>query len=476
MQKRQRFTAAKFQPPTTIDFGVIEYTEGCSLERTFDIANPAFTAMTLSVLKFPFTKGFAMSWVNDEDEEETATDKESSFYVDGNEAVAVTVKWSPAAGGHMRETVTLSDGNHRFTLKFVGQAHVNTPKKSFKSKALPKTNAKGYKYKAPPPGAKKAGGKVCVATKFLVNRKEKIAPCKSRRLSCGKVQSPKKKAFLKRKSTFIKLAKKGPGGSKGSSTMLSSGPIRRLKLLGATPGASSPLRNSSSSSTSRPAIDNSGTGKQERCFTRWLNHVLTPSSSSSSAAAQSFRATYTSTRKQLQIQSKFLAIMASEGFKETMAKVDAEVEAGRIAIREDRSPREDVGLQDTVVKAMMSYSSTWLKAGLEAVCNELVEPAAMASPAYLSDFIAKKLLFNTTLAEQYRHPSVPNCFKAGFEEANKVATLKQFLRLVLVLDEAKDAEILEGRPCLFSTTSNVKNSRGILNMFCKGMLKGEGDF
>eukprot|EP00729_Bicosta_minor_P016864 gene16864-29307_t len=467
--KRQRFTAAKFQPPTTIDFGAVEYTEGCSAQQTFEIANPAFTSMTLSVLKFPFTKGFEMSWINDEGETETVKDKESSLYVDGNDEVAVTVRWSPLAGGHMRETVTLSDGTHRFALKFVGHAHAKTPKKAFKSKALPKTNAKGYKYTAATKraGSSSSGG---AATKFLVNRKEKMAPTKSRRLSCGKVGSPRKKAFLKRKSTMLKLVKRGPG----STMMTDSGPIRRLKLLGATLGTSSPLRKGSSGGGKRssgPEVDDSFIGKQERCFTRWLNHVIAPAE-----AAITGKATYADTRKQLQIQTKFLAIMTSKGFQDTLTRVDEEIDAGRIAVRADRSPREDVGLRDKFTSAMLSYSSPWLRAGLEAVCNELVDPAAMTNPAYLSDFIAKKLLFNDTLAAHYRHPSVPNCYKAGFEEANKIATLKRFLRLVLVLDQAKEAEVLAGRPCLFNALSEVKDSRGILNMFCKEMLKGEGDF
>jgi abnormal spindle-like microcephaly-associated protein len=114
--------------------------------------------------------------------------------------------------------------------------------------------------------------------------------------------------------------------------------------------------------------------------------------------------------------------------------------------------------------------------GLEAVCGTMMEPAAASNAGCLADYIAKQLLFNDAMAAEYKHPSVPNCYKDGFEEANKVATVKRFLRLVLVLDHAKEEEVLDGRPCLFNELAEHKESKAILGAFCKEVLKGEGDF
>jgi len=96
--------------------------------------------------------------------------------------------------------------------------------------------------------------------------------------------------------------------------------------------------------------------KQERSFTRWINHVIRPEA-----------AGFDANRSMFKIQRKSLAIVRAKGFAQVMEKVDAEVEAGRISIRADRNPMVDVGLRDTMVQMLLAYTPVWLRFGLEAV-------------------------------------------------------------------------------------------------------------
>ena len=96
--------------------------------------NPGFVDKHISVAKFPSAKGFEVSWDKEDNdsEDEEGDDDGSKIYIPANETVKVTLRWTPVATGasfNIREMVTLSDGSHRFILKFVGSYHVKTPKK-----------------------------------------------------------------------------------------------------------------------------------------------------------------------------------------------------------------------------------------------------------------------------------------------------------------------------------------------------------
>ena len=153
--------------------------------------------------------------------------------------------------------------------------------------------------------------------------------------------------------------------------------------------------------------------------------------------------------------------------------------AGRLAVRSDRSPFADVGLRDSIVTALLSYSPAYLLLGLETVfgvtlvadamvhsrehryacaaqhgwswgwgwglswdatmahgcslCHQLI--SVHACRALCSEFIASHVLFDSSLAA--KHATSPDTYGPGFEPALKATTLKRFLALVFLLDQVR---------------------------------------
>jgi abnormal spindle-like microcephaly-associated protein len=376
-----------------------------------------------------------------------------SVTVAGNGTLSLKITWFPTAAGNMREMVTLTDGKNRFMFKMVGVAHVPTPKKVYRAKAAPKTTRNAFK-------VKKAG-----------QAKAKAEPSNLSRVSGVRsaVKSPAgPKQFLKRKSAVLKLTKRKPVGVMPLSLSLARADNTTVEAAAA---AISAAKSAAAASATQKRLSPNAVwaDKQERCFTRWLNFVLCPTSVEGGGAAAGSMA---DVRTRLQVRAAAAAIVRSTAFAATAAKIDAEVDAGRIAIREDRNPQADVGLRGEIVALLMAYSPGWLLVGLEAVYGETVTAADGRS---LTLFLEQRLLLSAEVAAEFAHPTVPGHFGAGFAPANKRMLVKRFLRLVLLLDQAKVAEIREGRPCLFQPHSELKESKDLLFGFARLALKGEGD-
>lgn len=110
--------------------------------------------------------------------------------------------------------------------------------------------------------------------------------------------------------------------------------------------------------------DDNWQDKQERAFVRWLNFTISPTEQDGdSMVAQT-------ARRESRRQAKTL--YESAEFCEPFATLDAEIAAGNVAIRADRSPWADVGLREQLVSCLMSYASPWLHLGLETVFGEVI--------------------------------------------------------------------------------------------------------
>jgi abnormal spindle-like microcephaly-associated protein len=277
------------------------------------------------------------------------------------------------------------------------------------------------------------------------------------------------KQFLKRKSAVLKLTKRKPAGVMPLSLSLARADNTTVEAAAAAISAAKSAAAAASATQKRLGPNAVWADKQERCFTRWLNFVLCPTSAEGGGAAAGSMA---DVRTRLQVRAAAAAIVRSAAFAATAAKIDAEVDAGRIAIREDRDPQADVGLRGEIVALLMAYSPGWLLVGLEAVYGETVTAADGRS---LTLFLEQRLLLSAEVAAEFAHPTVPGHFGAGFAPANKRMLAKRFLRLVLLLDQAKVAEIREGRPCLFQPHAELKESKDVLFGFARLALKGEGD-
>ncbi|XP_054761637.2 abnormal spindle-like microcephaly-associated protein homolog [Lytechinus pictus] len=240
--------------------------------------------------------------------------------------------------------------------------------------------------------------------------------------------------------------------------------------------------------------------KQDRAFTCWLNYVLTPdidtpkdpnknvkidahllclegASKVGPAPSRediSLRA-YTAKRRLNRLRRGACIVFQSEPVIRVMMKVEAEVEKGRIVIREDKMLHADLGIKQELLNLILCYNPLWLRIGLETIYGELL-PIQDNSDVYgMSRFVVTRLLGNPDIAAIHAHPTVPNLFGPGYQAALAQFTLKKFLMLVFFLDRAKLTRLIDHDPCLFCKDAQVKSSRDLLLEFSRRYLKGEGD-
>ncbi|XP_041471863.1 LOW QUALITY PROTEIN: abnormal spindle-like microcephaly-associated protein homolog [Lytechinus variegatus] len=240
--------------------------------------------------------------------------------------------------------------------------------------------------------------------------------------------------------------------------------------------------------------------KQDRAFTCWLNYVLTPdidtpkdpnknvkidahllclegASKVGPAPSRediSLRA-YTARRRLNRLRRGACIVFQSEPVIRVMMKVEAEVEKGRIVIREDKMLHADLGIKQELLNLILCYNPLWLRIGLETIYGELL-PIQDNSDVYgMSRFVVTRLLGNPDIAAVHAHPTVPNLFGPGYQAALAQFTLKKFLMLVFFLDRAKLTRLIDHDPCLFCKDAQVKSSRDLLLEFSRRYLKGEGD-
>ena len=154
----------------------------------------------------------------------------------------------------------------------------------------------------------------------------------------------------------------------------------------------------------------------------------------------------------------------------TMArKVEMEVEKKRFSVRNDRELNKDVGLKRQFLELLLSFTPLWLQLGLETVFNETIGGDLVA----LSRFVVTRMLSNPRILRDFAHPTVPNHFRPGLQEALKKHTLKKFLQLIHFLDKAKSLNLLDRR--LFCKNSAIKATSDVLSKFSRLFLQGEGD-
>ena len=60
------------------------------------------------------------------------------------------------------------------------------------------------------------------------------------------------------------------------------------------------------------------------------------------------------------------------GFQSNLFSLKNEIEAGRLAIREDRDIHADLGQQELFFDLIFSYELPWLKLGLETITGQVI--------------------------------------------------------------------------------------------------------
>lgn len=406
------------------------------------MTNPSLVSRTLKVLSFPKDKGFTIEWAEAHNPDEDPEGQGSAFEVESTASVTLTIKWAPGTPPKttsVRHIVTLGDGRHRFQVKLVGRVHVPTPKKTYKATRVPQSNRVGYK---------------------------PVFKVSSRRLSAERSSPVPTRKVLTRRSKSVKIIhrprEEEPQPKPAASEILerrAKAMKRSLKLRKRPTGEASNTAPVRTKTTSRSTFcDADWVQKQERMFQKWLNFEI--------AEPQA------SPREAITNREKIVSIAKSEAVLQLMAKIDREIEAGRLALRDDRSLREDVGLQGRFLDTILGYSTKWLSAGLYAVLNMHIDSDDGAIRAVLCSHLLSSPEIETTFA----HPTMPGAHKGGYELAVRKHCLSTFLRLVLVLDHAKNSGIRAMPKCLFRRNKDVPKSSADVLRGLNPVLKGEGDF
>ncbi|CAH1785861.1 unnamed protein product, partial [Owenia fusiformis] len=242
--------------------------------------------------------------------------------------------------------------------------------------------------------------------------------------------------------------------------------------------------------------------KQERGFIRWINFILTPPDDTVDANKPtnidagrlcvdilsgnpefklaptkedlSLRA-YTARRKLNRLRKGAIKLFQSSNIVKVVHKVEIEIETKRLLVRKDRKIHADVGIKQTILELLLSYSPLWLRIGLETIYGEMLPVQNNSDVIGISRFIVTRLLSNPDIAAQYSHPTVPNLYKDGYDESLAQFILKKFILLVFFLDKAKSSRLIDHDPCLFCKDADLKASKDLLIHFSRDYLSGEGD-
>ncbi|XP_067846741.1 abnormal spindle-like microcephaly-associated protein [Heptranchias perlo] len=243
--------------------------------------------------------------------------------------------------------------------------------------------------------------------------------------------------------------------------------------------------------------------KQERGFVWWLNFILTPddfkvnTESSRVHAATLFLGSetqhhkisvpaaptkeemslkaYTAKCRLNRLRRAACRLFTSEGMVKVIQKLEAAIEAKRLLVRKDRYLWKDFGERQKILKWLLSYNPLWLRIGLESVFGELIPLESNSDVIGLARFILNRLLWNSDIAAEYRHPTVPHLYRDEHQEVLAQFTLKKFLLLVWFLDCAKQSRLIDHDPCLFCKDAEFKMSKDLLLAFSRDFLSGEGD-
>lgn len=343
----------------------------------------------------------------------------------------------------------MNTGARRFYVKVVGTAFTVSPVKLYKATKVPASNRPGFK---PTLHARR---KSRSPSKKFNKKRDKKSP-----------QDAKKHTFLARRSRSYLLGKSSAGNA-----LASFHPSSQPQELARS---ASILKNIHDPTPKNANYDEGWAAKQERAFTRWLNYVLVP------LVPEKTTLSMADHRRLYEQRRAARCLFQSSQLTQLLAKVDYEIEAGHIAVRPDRHPRMDVGMRDMLLDTIMCVHPAWLRLALETITGLAQDHTQLATvdiaQQTLRKFVADNILFDHKLASEFKHPTVPEMYRPGFEDAIKKHFLRMFLRLVYILDQAKLQQLLPRNTCLFIPGCHVKTSKDMLTSLCKDVLQGEGDF
>jgi len=227
--------------------------------------------------------------------------------------------------------------------------------------------------------------------------------------------------------------------------------------------------------------------KQEKGFAAWLNYVVDPetedpahfdASAHDAALDEAMEdkmnplAVLARKQRTAAIQRHAYTIYHSREMENVAYEVEREISSGGISIRQDRDMFKDLGLRKVVLDLLHKYNMPWLRLGLETVLGVAVG----RHPRSISRIATTYVLGDPELEETYRESK-----KGLFDENPEYQTelrkrsLCRFLMLVIFLDRAKQASVIDHPSCLFHAKSSIKSSQQMIISYAKEFLAGEGN-
>ena len=250
--------------------------------------------------------------------------------------------------------------------------------------------------------------------------------------------------------------------------------------------------------------------KQVDILTKWMNYLFYPTEGPGTASAvppPEALALRTLVIHQRMAQGRAAARELFQSPEQQRIREILRHEIGRnkIALRPDRDDLcANIEHRNRILSVLLSYSTPWLRLGLETMCQTVISPdrPALLSPAprrravvaqgsssavppmsrlkwTLRNFILQNVLSDDKVLAKYtggkcKVPSGP--FEDRYRTELRTVVTYRLLVLILFLDRAKMANLLDQAPNLFTSTSTVKSTREVLLYICRNFLKAEGDF
>ena len=279
------------------------------------------------------------------------------------------------------------------------------------------------------------------------------------------------------------------------------------------------LKESSTKNAERSvAADEAWAEKQCDTFSKWLNFTLQPNEdihrqdeamftcdSNGKVADETASPNSSSALRTLILYQRMAkargagsGLFESADMKKVQATIKSEVAKGKLSLRADRNLHLDLTQRKKVISLLLSYSTPWLRLGLETLFSENILPEVPSqfspmkrgngqqprnTPAHqlrlaLRDFIVTKVLSDASVLAKYTKGKckVPSGnFEKRYHAEIGALVLRRLLTLIFFLDRAKAANVLEQSPRLFTNSAPVKSSREVLISFCRDFLAAEGD-
>lgn len=289
--------------------------------------------------------------------------------------------------------------------------------------------------------------------------------------------------------------------------------------------------------------DENWADKQCEAFANWMNYTFQPSEDKDHEASlldesgngmevrdRAALRTLILHRRMAQVRTRAMDLFTGDKMQMAQRAIHVEVSKRRLKLRVDRDMYADLTLRGQIISLLLSYTTPWLRLGLETIFGETILPespnhfspqkpglAALTRKAdkvrvrcyylmcnvvtvaimltnvlllefeqvplsrmklTLKGFIVNRVLSDPATLNKYTNGrcKVPSGnFETKFKAEMRFLTLRRLLTLIVFLDRAKVANVLDRVPMLFSKTSKVKSSRDVLVRLCRDFLSSEGD-